>query len=277
MEYRLPPDHKAAKNRRHFSPPNKNICATMRAKQLPWGDRMNTHRAAKLAQAITEMQARWGAQAVCTLREAAAPQESLPTGFPALDDLTGIGGVPVGHISALDGQPTSGATTLAYHLAASAQRQMRTVIWLDVNRTFDPASASAAGVDFQQLLLSRPADWPRALAITRDITAQLLHTLIVLPLPLTADPRAARLLTDLLRLLPPICHRNGNTLVLKGAIDGTPWQAVALSRAALVIQLRRSAWLPDSLGFTTQVAPVKNRFAPPASGVTLAIVYPERP
>lgn len=239
---------------------------------------MNARKTAQLEAAITALQDRWGSQAVYTLRETATPLEGIPTGFAALDALTGANGIPVGYVSAVTGTPSSGATTLAYRLAAATQRQLRTTIWLDTNRVFDPASARAARVDFQHLLLSRPPDWPRALAVTRDVAEHLLHALIVLALPLDSAPEDARLLADLLRVLPAICHRNDNTVVLlHGGPDWGRWQGPVMQRAALVTRLARTGWLPDMAGITAHATLLKNKFAPPGPPAALQIVYPELP
>lgn len=238
---------------------------------------MDGSKTAQLAQTLTALQGRWGNQAIGVLRDTLTIPEGISSGFPVLDALTGAGGIPVGYVTLLSGRPSSGVTTLAYHLAAGAQHQRRPVLWLDTNRVFDPASAWACRVDCSTLLLSRPPDWARALAITRDATEQLRKALLVVPLPLAASPQDILLLTDLLRFLPAICHRHSNALLL---LDSRPEQlqrqAAILSRVALALEVKRAGWLANGSGVTARVTLLKSRFAPSEQWINVQIIYPER-
>ncbi len=239
---------------------------------------MDAIKAEQLELAIAQLQGRWGSHAICTLREVVAPLEGIPTGFPALDTLTGAGGIPVGYVSALVGQPSSGATSLAYRLAASAQRQLRTVLWLDTNQVFDPASARASRVDFLNLLLNRPTCWEHVLAVTRDVAEQLLHVLIILTLPIDSAPEDVSSLSGLLRVLPAICHRNGNTAVLLHSGPGwSRWRSSIMQRTVTIIEIDRLGWLPGVTGIETRAILLKNKFGPSDQWADLHIEYPELP
>ncbi len=84
----------------------------------------------------------------------------IPTGFAALDAITGCGGVPLGAFTLLSGRSTSGKLTLAYKLLANAQRPNggapHTVGLLDLSRTADPDYVHRCGVDLAHLLVGRP-------------------------------------------------------------------------------------------------------------------------
>ena len=57
--------------------------------------------------------------------------DAIPTGSLALDAALGIGGVPKGRIIEIYGPESSGKTTLALHILASAQRMGGEVAFID--------------------------------------------------------------------------------------------------------------------------------------------------
>src|SRR4029077_1796850 len=91
-------------------------------------------------------------------------QEPLPSGFAGI-------GLPRGAVSEVHGPQSSGRTTLL--LSALAQATQREVCALvDVDDTFDPASAAAAGVALERLLWIRcGGSAERALKVT-DLVVQ---------------------------------------------------------------------------------------------------------
>lgn len=75
-----------------------------------------------------------------------------PTGFPLLDKFTG-GGFPSGGQTTLSGAPGVGKTSLALMLAASYQKQDKTVVFLNFESVLDKYWAQALGVDTSELIL----------------------------------------------------------------------------------------------------------------------------
>jgi hypothetical protein len=86
------------------------------------------------------------------LRERIAPPTSA-IGIAALDRLTG--GLPRGALSELSGAASSGRTGVMLSALAEASQRQETCALVDASDSFDPASASAAGVDLQRLLWVR--------------------------------------------------------------------------------------------------------------------------
>jgi hypothetical protein len=84
-------------------------------------------------------------------------REVWETGIEAVDGLLG-GGLPVGAISEVTGQESSGRTSLALAFVAGRTRDDRACAWVDVNDAFDPESAAANGVRLRQLLWVRCRD-----------------------------------------------------------------------------------------------------------------------
>ena len=72
--------------------------------------------------------------------------ESIPSGSLALDLALGIGGVPKGRIIEIYGPESSGKTTLALHIIASAQKTGGEVAFVDAEHALEPAYARAVGV-----------------------------------------------------------------------------------------------------------------------------------
>ncbi len=80
--------------------------------------------------------------------------EVLPTGISQVDALL-EGGLPVGAISEVTGQESSGRTSLALSFLAQRTREGQVCAWIDAYDTLDPESAAACGVGLKQLLWVR--------------------------------------------------------------------------------------------------------------------------
>jgi len=78
----------------------------------------------------------------------------VPTGIAAIDTLL-EGGLPVGGITEVVGQESSGRTALALSFVAGMTAVGKVCAWIDVSNALDPESAAAAGVDLERLLWVR--------------------------------------------------------------------------------------------------------------------------
>lgn len=97
---------------------------------------------------------------------------AIPTGFRALDSVSGPGGLPRGRIVEWFGPPSCGKTTLALQTAGSIQKNGLVAAWIDVDRTFDPSYAAALGVTLDRLPVARPESAEEAL----EMAGQLLQS-----------------------------------------------------------------------------------------------------
>lgn len=79
--------------------------------------------------------------------------KTMSSGIPEVDSLTG--GIPRGAISEIFGPASSGRTSLMFSLLAQATRNEEVCALVDVNDVFAPATAAAAGIDFNRLLWVR--------------------------------------------------------------------------------------------------------------------------
>ena len=93
------------------------------------------------------------------LREKAAPL-TVSTGVAALDALTG--GLPRGALSEITGPASSGRTGVMLAALAGATRRDEACALVDASDSFDPASATVAGVDLDRLLWVRCSEAERS-------------------------------------------------------------------------------------------------------------------
>ncbi len=108
---------------------------------------------------LAEAEQRWGRGALVRwgdAMEAATEADTIPTGFPDLDDALGIGGLPCGRISELFGADSSGKHALAASIAAQCQRQEGVAVWIDAAERLDPKQMKAMGVDSGSMLVAKP-------------------------------------------------------------------------------------------------------------------------
>jgi len=78
----------------------------------------------------------------------------VPTGINPLDELV-QGGFPVGAMTELVGNVCSGRMSLALSFLSQVTAAEKVCAWIDASNTFNPAAASAAGVDLRRLLWVR--------------------------------------------------------------------------------------------------------------------------
>lgn len=86
------------------------------------------------------------------MRERLAPQ-TVPLGIAELDSLTG--GLPRGALSEVTGPVSSGRTGLMISALAAATQRQEICALVDASDSFDPASASSAGVELDRVLWIR--------------------------------------------------------------------------------------------------------------------------
>src|SRR5512136_2494209 len=122
---------------------------------------------------VAAIQQRWGPQALRRWGQAPTRVEipHVPTGFLALDNALGIGGVPRSRITEFLGVPTSGMATLALKVVARAQAMGDMTAYLDLGYTFDPDYAARCEVNLKHLLLVRPHTGDEALEILHSLVA----------------------------------------------------------------------------------------------------------
>lgn len=240
----------------------------------------------RLEAAVQAIQLKWGSQALRKGASSAAVSSLsvLPTGLTALDRALAIGGLPLGHITELLGQPTSGKRTLALHCVAQAQKRFP-CIYLDLAQTFDPAYAAACHVDLARLPIATPADPAQALDLACDLANGGRFGLIVFDSTTelmggSFMPGAAA--AALRRLRHALQGQSSALLFLTTPLFGPPGSPVnyppgfALHQvAALRLALSRQRWLRQEghlRGYRAQVSVLHSRWSAPGRQATVRIV-----
>jgi len=90
----------------------------------------------------------------------ATKYEAVSTGSPKLDEAIGIGGVPLGRITQLAGQESSGKTMLALSIIREYQQKNpeNTALFIDAEYTYDPEWAAKQGVDTSRVIVIKTND-----------------------------------------------------------------------------------------------------------------------
>jgi recombination protein RecA len=246
---------------------------------------MDTDRAATLQSLIAGLRKRWGNRAA-RLGTEAETIRTIPSGFTELDAALGIGGVPRGRLTEILGSPTSGATTIALTLLASAQAHGDLVGYIDLSRTFDTAYAAAVGVDLTTLLLARPRTAADALELILALVgSEGVGVLVVESLALFQSvPHDALLLDQALRALTGPLAASPCALLALTPLPYGPEMVRALAfggsalahTAALRLHVAREAWLDAEQGppgCAARVTVLKHRLGSPDGQAQVLISF----
>jgi recombination protein RecA len=229
----------------------------------------------KLQRAVGAIHVRFGGQAL--VQGGRLPRTApWPTGQPAVDRLSGIGGLPRGRVSVIQGAPGSGRLSLALALLARATREHARTVVIDRHRRFDPWVPDRLGADLGALTVVRPptsaAAGEAAVALARAGTG---FGLVLEALP---EPALAPLESAAARSGCVVVVVAGPPAMDRARADA---QGRALAHASsLTLELERVGWVRERrlvLGARSRVRCVKNRLAAPGGEAVLEVRYPVGP
>ncbi len=170
-------------------------------------------------------------------------------------------------LTCLSGRPTSGMTTLALNVLARAQADGEVTVYIDANRTLDPAYASQRGINLERLLIVWPQPRELGLDIARDIVAGDGAGVVVFDLGQAlpgTEAQPGHITRALRRLIMSLPRSPYALICLSAASDNL--SAAVISYASLHLRVERQRWLRQAErvdGYEVCVTALKNKFAPP--------------
>jgi recombination protein RecA len=245
-----------------------------------------------LKNTLSQIEKEFGEGSIMPLgSNAHAPIEGISSGSLSVDLALGGKGFPRGRIIEIFGPESSGKTTLALHVVASAQQSGGVAAFIDAEHALDPSWAKKLGISLENLLVSQPDSGEDALQIAELLIKSNAVDVIVVDSVAALVPKKelegeigdavvglqARLMSQAMRKLTGAIAKSKTTVifinqirekigVMFGSPETTPGGKALKFYASCRVDVRRIGALKDGedvVGQRVRVKVVKNKVAPP--------------
>ena len=244
-----------------------------------------------LKNALGQIEKAFGKGSIMKLTDVGAAVAGISTGSLSLDLALGGYGLPRGRIIELFGPESSGKTTLALHVIASAQKAGGIAAFVDAEHALDPSWAKRLGVNLEDLLVSQPSYGEEGLQIAEMLIKSNAVDVIVIDSVAALVPKAeldgeigdthvglqARMMSQAMRKLTGAISKSKSLVifinqirekigVMFGSPETTPGGRALKFYSSCRIDVRRVSTLKDgdnTTGIRMKAKIVKNKVAPP--------------